>query len=316
MRTVGFPIPGKEQELRRALVPADLPLLRDPSALVFERGYGAPLGLDDAAFEAQGARVGDRAEVDACPVICDPKPVVGESYFGPEKTLFGWIHAVQGRAMTDLLVENRMTGIAWEDMFEGERHSFWRNNELAGEAAVAHAFLQWGHVPYDCEVAVIGTGNVAMGAIRAAERGGCTVKVYDALTSHRLRGEIERYNVIVNAVLWDVTRTDHLVNEEDLERMRPGSLIVDVSCDEAGAVETSHPTTVADPVYVHKGVVHYAVDHTPSLYFRTATESISAVVARFVSDVAERRPNPVLEKATIIREGRIVDERITRFQNR
>ena len=316
MRTVGFPIPGKEQELHRALVPADLPLVRDPSALVFERGYGAPLGLDDAAFEAQGARVAERAEVDACPVICDPKPIVSESYFGPGKTLFGWIHAVQGRAMTDLLVGHGMTGIAWEDMFEGERHSFWRNNELAGEAAVAHAFLQWGHVPYNCEVAVIGTGNVAMGAIRAAERGGCTVKVYDALTSHRIRGEIERYDVIVNAVLWDVTCTDHLVNEEVLERLRPGSLIVDVSCDEAGAIETSRPTTVSDPIYIHKGIVHYAVDHTPSLYYRTATESISGVVARFVSDLAEGRPNAVLEKATVIRDGRILDERITRFQSR
>jgi N5-(carboxyethyl)ornithine synthase len=316
MRTVGFPIPGKEQELRRALVPADLPLVRDPSALLFEGGYGAPLGLDDAAYEAEGARVAGRADVDACPVICDPKPVVGAGYFGPGKTLFGWIHAVQGRTMTDLLIGHRMTAIAWEDMFEGERHCFWRNNELAGEAAVAHAFLQWGRVPYNCEVAVIGTGNVAMGAIRAAERGGCTVKVYDALTSHRLRGEIERYGVIVNAVLWDVTRTDHVVSEEDLVRMQPGSLIVDVSCDEAGAIETSRPTTVADPVYVHKGIVHYAVDHTPSLYHRTATESISAVVARFISDVAEGRANPVLEKATIIREGHILDERINKFQGR
>jgi len=316
MRAVGFPIPGKESELRRALVPADLQQVREPAALVFESGYGRPLGCDDAAYESQGARVADRAEVDACPVICDPKPVVGESYFGPGKTLFGWIHAVQGRQMTDLLVRHRMTAVAWEDMFEDGRHSFWRNNELAGEAAVAHAFLQWGRVPYGCEVAVIGTGNVAMGAIRAAERGGCTVKVYDALTSHRLRGEIGRYDVIVNAVLWDVTRTDHLVCEADLDRLRPGSLIVDVSCDEAGAIETSRPTTVADPIYVHRGIVHYAVDHTPSLYYRTATESISGVVARFVSDLAEGCPNLVLEKATVIRDGRILDERITRFQHR
>ncbi|NLW51337.1 MAG: N(5)-(carboxyethyl)ornithine synthase, partial [Candidatus Brocadiaceae bacterium] len=56
--------------------------------------------------------------------------------------------------------------------------------------------------------------------------------------------------------------------------------------------------------------------HTPSLYHRTASEAISGVVARFVSDLAEGRPNPVLEKATIIREGRILDERIARFQKR
>ncbi len=316
MRRIGFPIPLKRDERRRALLPGDLEAVRKPSLLVFQRGYGGPLGCDDQAYESFGAVVADRAEVDECPIICDPKPTAAAGYFQPGGTLFGWIHAIQGRRMTDLLVSNRMTAIAWEDMSEDGRHSFWRNNELAGEAAVAHAFVHWGRAPYGCDVAVIGTGNVARGALRVAERAGCNAAVYDLRTSHLLREEIGRYDVLVNAVLWDVFRTDHLVYEEDLEKMRPGSMIVDVSCDEDGAIQSSHPTTIADPVYWHNGVLHYAVDHTPSLYFRTATESISKVVARFVSDLAEGCPNPVLERATIIRNGEIRDERISRFQHR
>ncbi len=98
--------------------------------------------------------------MDECPIICDPKPTAAAGYFQPGGTLFGWLHAIQGRRME----------------------------------------------------------------------------------------EIGRYDVLVNAVLWDVFRTDHLVYEEDLEKMRPGSMIVDVSCDEDGAVQSSHPTTIADPV--------------------------------------------------------------------
>lgn len=93
-------------------------------------------------------------------------------------------------------------------------------------------------------------------------------------------------------------------------------MIIDVSCDEGMGIQTSRATSIADPVYSHKGVLHYAVDHTPSLYFRTATESISKVVARFVGDLSEGRPNPVLQKATIIHCGDIVDDRISRFQHR
>jgi N5-(carboxyethyl)ornithine synthase len=316
MYKVGFPISGKQGERRRALLPEDLVAVRNPSLLVFQRGYGEVLGHADKEYDSRGAAIADISEVDECPTICDPKPTLTAAYFGPGRTLFGWIHAVQGRRITDLLVDNRMTAIAWEEMFEEGRHSFWRNNEIAGEAAVAHAFLQWGRVPYGCSVAVIGTGNVAKGALRAVERAGCIVTLYDLQTSHLLRGEIGRYDVIINAVLWDVFRTDHLICEEDLERMKPGSMIIDVSCDEGKGVETSRPTNIADPVYCHKGILHYAVDDTPALYFRTAIESISKVVARFVGDLAEGRANPVLQKATIIRDGTILDDRIRRFQHR
>jgi len=313
---LGFPIPEKQDERRRALLPHDLEGVPDASLLMFQRGYGDTLGYNDEAYELHGARVAERGEVDECPIICDPKPVLTAGYFRPGKTLFGWIHAVQGRRITDVLLSNRMTAIAWEEMFEEGRHSFWRNNEISGEAAVAHAFLQLGRVPYGCTVAIIGKGNVARGAIRAVERAGCTVMVYDRRTSPLLRTEIAKYDVIINAVLWDVFRTDHLVYEEDLERMKPGSMIIDISCDEGMGIETSRPTSIADPVYYHRGVLHYAVDHTPALYFRTATESISRVVARFVSDLSGGCDNPVLRKATIIRDGRILDERITRYQHR
>ena len=316
MNKVGFPIPQKENERRRALLPPHLASVTHRDELVFENGYGEVMGYGDEAYERLGAVVADTAAVCACPIICNSKPSVTDEYFQPGKTIFGWIHAVQGRRITDAMVEKQMTAIAWEDMFEGGRHIFWRNNELSGEAAVMHALLQWGRVANECRAALIGRGNVARGACRALERLGCAVMVYDRKTVHLLRDEIGQYDIIVNAVSWDVFRTDHLVYEEDMAKMKPGSLIIDVSCDEAMGVETSRPTTIADPVYWHGGVLHYAVDHTPALLFRTASESISSTVSRFIDALVLGRDDPVLETATVVRKGKILDEKIIRFQNR
>lgn len=316
MLKIGFPISRKENERRRALLPADIPATNVASCLVFESGYGAVIDVADDDYRRVGAIVTDRETVCECPIICNAKPMVTDEYFAPGKKLFGWIHAVQGRQITDALVKNKMTAIAWEEMFEGGRHSFWRNNEIAGEAAVIHAFLEWGQLPYESRAAVVGRGNVGRGAIRMLERFGCNVTVYDRKTSHLLRAEISRYDVVVNAVLWDVFRKDHLIYEEDLEKMRPNGLIVDISCDSAMGIQTSQPTTIVNPVYSYKGIVHYAVGHTPSLFYKSASKAISASAFSFLSDLANDTYNPVLDKATIIQKGRVLDDKIIRFQNR
>jgi N5-(carboxyethyl)ornithine synthase len=313
---IGFPIPHKKGERRRAMLPSQAAAVKTPGGLVFETGYGEILGVEDRAYRQAGATVADRESVCACPFICNPKPVLTDEYLTRGKTLFGWIHAVQGREITEVLVAREMTAIAWEDMYEADRHCFWRNNEIAGEAAVVHALLEWGRLPYECRVAVVGRGNVARGAVRMLERYGCRTIVYDRKTSPLLREEIGRFDIVVNAVLWDVFRTDHLVYETDLARMKPGSLMIDISCDPHMGVESSRATTMAEPVYWHQGILHYAVDNTPSLFFRSASESIGEKLVRFVDDIVEGRANRVLEQATVIRDGRILDERVRRFQHR
>jgi len=313
---IGFLISTKENENRRALLPAHLRQLANPELMVIEQGYGLAMGLKDSEYRKAGATVADRERVSACPIICDLKPMVEDQYYHPGKTLFGWIHAVQGRRITDQLLEHKMTAIAWEDMFVERRHVFWRNNEISGEAAVVHAFLQWGRAPYGVRAALIGQGNVGRGAVRALERLGCTVTVYNRMTSCLLRQEIGEYDVVVNAVLWDVFRDDHLVYDTDLDRMKPRSLIIDISCDEKMGVESSHPTTIAAPVYWHKNVLHYAVDHTAALYFTTASESISEALVPYLDKLVRGESCPVLDEATIIREGVILDQRIVTFQKR
>jgi N5-(carboxyethyl)ornithine synthase len=320
LKSVGFPISRKENEFRRAILPEDLRGMRNPGRCFIERGFGESVGVSDAEYERAGAHLASREEVISKDIVCNPKGLDSDMVplIKPGSILFGWVHAVQGREITGILVDRRMTAVAWEDMFEeGRLHVFWRNNEIAGEAAVIHAARFSGRLPYEWNVAVLGRGNCARGALRILEKIGAKATVYPKERMFKLRDDVERYDVVVNALLWDVFETRLVLSAADIKRMKRGSMIIDVSCDSEGmCIETTHPTTIVDPVFVLHGVIHYAVDHTASLFCRSATAAISAAAAPYIDYLIEGARNDVLDRATIIRDGKILDERIIRFQNR
>ena len=317
MNTIGFVISYKENERRRAMVPADIRSVAHPESLYFETGYGEVLGLNDDDYRSVGVNIVSRDEALSKNIICDPK--IGDAEYLEklhEQTIFGWVHAVQNRDITDKLIAGRLSAYAWEDMFEKGRHIFWRNNELAGEAAIMHAFQCYGRMPYETTVAVIGRGNTARGAIRVLNMLGADVRQYDKRTETLLRDELARYDVIVNCVLWNTSRTDHIIYRDDLKRMKRDSMIVDVSCDRNGGIETSIPTTIENPTYFVDGVLHYVVDHTPALFYKTFTIENSRTIAPFVDMLVNGTNDEVLASALIIKDGLILDERINQYQKR
>lgn len=318
MKTVGLPISHKENENRRALAVEEIRKMRFPELVYVEEGYGEVLGVSDDEYRAAGAKVVSRAEVLTKDILCDPK--IGDAeYLGDlsrGQTVFGWIHATQNRDITDSLIRSGLTAYAWEKMFDCGRHIFWRNNELAGEAAVIHAFQCYGRMPYETRVAVIGRGNTARGALKVLNMLGASVMQYDRHSEALLRREVGEYDVVVNCVLWDVSRKDHILSREDIRRMKPSAMIVDVSCDRNGGIETSRPTTFEAPTYVEEGILHYVVDHTPSLFYKTFTYDNSKVIYPYLDMLMADTPDKVLCDAKIFDRGVIVDEEIVRFQGR
>lgn len=318
MRSIGFPISHKENEKRRAILPCDIKNKDVAQNFYFETGYGSVLGISDEEYAECGCNIVSREEVLCKNIICDPK--IGDSDYldilQKGQTIFGWIHATQNREITDKIVDNQLTAYAWENMYYKNRHIFWRNNELAGEAAVMHAFQCFGNMPYETNVAVIGRGNTARGAIKVLNMLGANVTQYDKKTEELLREEISKYDVIVNCVLWDITRTDHIINRDDLKRMKKNSMIIDVSCDRNGGIESSVPTTIEKPTYLCEGVLHYVVDHTPSLFYKTFSRNNSSILFPYLSALEANEKNEVLDNALIIENGVIVDERINTFQMR
>ena len=158
-----------------------------------------------------------RDEVLKQDIICDLKAGVSK-YIKDLKSgqiLFGWMHATQNEELTDIMIKNKLTVYAWGNMNYRGRHIFWRNNEIAGESSVLHAFQCFGLMPYDAKVAVIGRGNAAKGAINILNKLGAEVTQYNRKTENLLREELGNYDVIVNCVLWDLFREDHIINKDD-----------------------------------------------------------------------------------------------------
>lgn len=317
MKTVGLPISLKENEKRRTLLPKDLIKIKNLKQIYIEKGYGEVLGLSDKDYTDLGVNVADRDKILQKDIICDPK--IGDAEYLHRlnnQIIFGWVHAVQNRNITDEIIAQKLSAYAWEDMYEGGRHLYWKNNEIAGEAAVFHAYMCHGVFPNKTKVAVLGRGNIARGAIRVLNYLGAEVVVYDRKTEGLFRKELPNYDVIVNAILWDTSRKDHIIYKSDLKKMKRNALIIDVSCDRAGGIESSIPTTIENPIYIVDGITHYVVDHTPTLFWKTTSESLSENFVQFIDLLIEGKENEVLKNAKIFEKGEILDKRIIQFQNR
>jgi alanine dehydrogenase len=237
-------------------------------------------------------------------------------------------------------------------------HVFHKNNELAGYCSVLHAMQLAGSTgDYGrrlCAV-VIGFGATARGAVTALN--GLGVHAVDVLThraiaavaapihsarivhfdtddsmarmSHAvtehgrvpLAGFLAEHDIIVNCVLQDTDAPVTFLTDDDLADMPPGTLVVDVSCDEAMGFSWARPTTFSDPVFVvGDKVLYYAVDHSPSYLWNSATWENSQALLPFLGTVLGGSgawdANPTIRRAIEIRDGVIQNPAILSFQGR
>ena len=316
MRSIGLIISHKNNEERRALLPQDLPRIHHRRKLFFEEGYGESLGVPDAAYAAQGVRIVPRAEALRCDIIADVK--LGDAnYLGelaPGRVLFGWAHAVQMTEFTSAVISGRHSVIAWEEIYEDGRYLFYRNREVAGEAAILHGFRFSGRMPYDATVAILGNGQTAKGALRILHGLGAQVDVYPRKFEKLFRKKMYDYDVLVNCIMWDTSRPDRIIYREDLKKMKPGPLSIAVTCNQGLEFESSRPTTIDDPVYTVDGVIHYAVDNTPAMYPKTVSRVLSRGLAPLIDPLIEGKWPPHLKPALVIDRGMIIQPEIRAFR--
>lgn len=319
MKTISFVISEMKNEKRRAILPEEIEKLRNKKSVFIEKSYAEVLGISDEDYLNTGARIVTREEALQKDIICDLK-VGSASYLkqlSPGQIIFGWVHAEANKKLTNLLVKKELSVIAWEDMFDEGRHVFWKNNYIAGEAGVIHAFTLFGKVPRDCKVALIGRGNVSMGAHQSLSALGADVKIYNRETADSLRKELADFDMVVNGVLWDKSREDYLINKEDLKKMKKPSMIVDISADEGGAIETSRITSFENPTYLTEGVIHYVVNHTPTIFNYSVSEKISDELVCYIDLLIEDRvkENKVLRDAMMIEKGKVLNDQLLLDRN-
>lgn len=316
---IGFVKSKKENEKRVAIVYDDILKIKNKSSLFFEEGYLNNFGVSDFELRQLGCNVTKREEILKCDVICDPK--IGDAEYLPllnNQIIFGWIHATQNKEITDQLIKSNLTCYAWEKMFENGTHIFRKNNEIVGEASVIDALMKYGSISENLKACILGNGNISRGAQRILNCLKIPYKVYKRKDEDKFKKEVYSYDIIINAILWDVNRKDHIIYLDDLIKFKKNSLIIDISCDHNGAIESSHPTSVDNPIYFVDGIMHYAVDHTPTLLYKDASYSISSEVFKYVDLFTNKKAkeNSTLKEALIIENGVILDAEINKYQGR
>lgn len=358
----------KEDERRIPIHPEHL--LRLPEQvrrqLIFEEGYGAPLDIEDSEIAAVTGGIATRHELlaDIGKVII-PKPVLSDLQELREGgILWGWPHCVQQWGITQAAIDLKQTLIAFEDMFVWGpndrigRHTFYKNNEIAGYAAVLHA-LQLrgidGHYGNQRKTIIFSFGAVSRGAIYALKaRGFRDITICILRPDHAVREEvldchyvciregqegearmlviehdgsetplhdlISESEIIVNGTKQDPDDPTLFVSEKERSCIKPGCLIIDVSCDEGMGFYFAKPTTFRDPMFKIGKADYYAVDHTPSYLWESASRSISAALIVHLQDVIAGRKswqeNETIRWAINIDAGVIQKPNILSFQKR
>ncbi|PHS00064.1 MAG: NAD(P) transhydrogenase subunit alpha [Oceanobacter sp.] len=345
-------------------------LQRIPEALrkqlVFEEGYGTPFGIEDGEIAALSGGIATRHQIlaDIGKVIIN-KPVLADLQELREGgTLWGYVHCVQQSEITQAALDRKQTLIAFEDMFvwsptgQVGRHTFYKNNEMAGYCAVLHA-LQLkgidGHYGNQRKTIILGFGAVSRGAIYALKAHGFRdITICIQRPDHEVREEvldcnyvrvragrddetrmvvvehdgttrpltelINESDIIINGTFQDTEHPIDFVTEAESDCLKPNSLIVDVSCDEGMGFFFAKPTTFQQPMFQYKSIDYYAVDHTPSYLWESATRSISAALIVYLSTVLGGRDgwqkNETIRHAINIEDGVIKNPAILSFQHR
>jgi alanine dehydrogenase len=324
---IGIPKEIKNNEYRVGMTPEGVrEFVKRGHAVLVETNAGAGIGLTDEQYVAAGASVADTAEevfarADMIVKIKEPQPAECRR-LRPGQLLFTYLHLAPDPTQAKLLVESGAIAIAYETVTDaaGGLPLLAPMSEVAGRMSIqagatclqkcsGGSGLLLGGVPGvpPAKVAVLGGGVVGYNATLIAVGMDAQVTVLDkslprltwldSVFGNRIRtiystdAAIEEYaldaDLVIGAVLIPGAAAPRLISRDMLRRLRPGSVLVDVSIDQGGCFETSRPTTHAEPTFIVDGVVHYCVANMPGAVARTSTFALNHATLPFALRLAD-----------------------------
>jgi alanine dehydrogenase len=348
---IGVPREIKTGEQRVALTPAGVRTLVDQGhRVLIEQGAGMGSGFRDDDYTEQGARIAavDAVWAEADLILKVKEPIRAEyPRLRAGQILFTYLHLAAVPDLTRALQKSGSIAIAYETVqrADGSLPLLTPMSEVAGRLSVQEGAYHLGKahggrgillsgvpgVPPG-NVMIIGAGIVGLNAVKIAVGLGADVSILDVNVDRLrhvddiFRGQVvtlvsnafniarlaQRADLLIGAVLVAGARAPVLVPESTVKTMKEGSVIVDVAVDQGGCVETMRPTTLADPIYLVHGVVHYGVANMPALVPRTSTFALTNATLPYVVELAGKglkralRGNAALAKGLNVCRSQIV----------
>jgi len=323
---IGVPKEIKVREYRVGLVPSSvLELIKHGHQVMVEHDAGAGIGFNDADYQAVGATIENKAadifaKAEMIVKVKEPQP--NECKMLREgQILYTYLHLAPDPAQTEALVASKCVAIAYETVTDdyGRLPLLSPMSEVAGRLSIqvgAHCLekrqggsgVLLGGVPGVApgKVVVLGGGVVGTNAMLMAIGLGADVTVLDKsiprlqqldtqfssriktvyANSLNLEKRVIDADLVIGGVLLPGAAAPKLVTRAMLTKMRPGSVLVDVSIDQGGCFETSKPTTHDNPTYVEEGIVHYCVTNMPGCVPRTSTFALNNATLSFALALA------------------------------
>jgi len=348
---IGVPKEIKDHEYRVSLTPDAVQSLCAAGHTVWaEPTAGEGSGFTDDDYRKAGAHLASsKAHLfqEAELIVKVKEPLLSEcALFRPGQTLFAYLHLAALPDLTRALLEARVTAIAYEttELEDRTLPMLKPMSEIAGRMSVqvGARYLERSQggrgvllagVPGVApgKVVILGAGVVGSAATRIAVGMGAQVTVINQ-DLERLRSlddlyqgrvvtlaanqpvidlAVEEAVLVIGAVLVRGAKAPRLVSRTVVSRMKPGSVVVDVSVDQGGCFETTRPTTHSDPVYRIDGVLHYCVPNMPGIVPRTATLALTNATLPFIVRLASAgvaraiRADPALAKGVNLVNGKI-----------
>lgn len=343
---VGVPKEIKPMEGRIALTPeAVADLVGDGIPVLVQSSAGEHAGFADDAYRRAGAAIASDAQAlygQSRLIVKVKEPVEGDlQWLRPDHLLFCYLHLAPNPVLTQALLAKQLTAVAFETVeVNGRLPLLAPMSEIAGRVSVQaachylHASLGGRGVLLGGvagtprgRVVILGAGVAGKNAALVAASLGADVIVFDKNTD-ALR-DVERLNplikglymsraslaealestdILIGAVLVPGARAPKLVTRDMVARMPRGSVIVDISIDQGGCIETMRVTDYRNPIYVEEGVVHMGVANLPGGVPRTSTIALSGVIAPYVHLLAHGRldESSALLKGVNVKAGAIV----------
>ncbi len=349
---VGIPREVKNHEYRVAITPAGVTeFVRAGRQVFIEAGAGAGSSITDPEYVAAGAIILPTAEDvwETGELILKVKEPIAEEYnlMRPGQVLFTYLHLAASKECTDALLDRKVTGIAYEtvELTDGSLPLLAPMSEVAGRLAPqvgAYHLMRSGggrgvlmagvSGVYAAKTVVIGAGVSGMNAAAIAlglqaevlllDKNINRLRQADAIYRGHLQTvasnayEIEKAvldaDLVIGAVLVPGAKAPTLISNELVSRMKPGSVLVDISIDQGGCFEDSHPTTHADPVYKVHDSLFYCVANMPGAVPHTSTYALTNVTLPYALELATRgwrdalRRDPALALGLNTHDGHVV----------
>ncbi len=350
---VGVPNEVKSDEYRVALTPNGVEeLVRAGHTVLVQANAGIGSGIADDHYAAHGAAIVPTAadvwtRAELIVKVKEPLPAEWPHLRGGQ-TVFTYFHFAADEQLTRAVMESGITAVAYETIKDANGHLplLTPMSEVAGRMSIQEG-AKYLERPFDgrgillggvpgvapATVTILGGGVVGANAGKIASGIGANVFILDVnldrlrylddvmprnvttlfSNRHNVLAAIQQSDLVIGSVLIPGAKAPHLVRREDLKKMPPRAVIIDVAIDQGGCVETSRPTTHAKPTYIVDDIVHYCVTNMPGAVGRTSTYALTNVTLPYVLQLANKgveqasKDNPGLGFGVNVRAGRVTN---------